>query len=210
MSSASAPHPHRSAPTRARAIAVAAGLGSLALLAGCGGDDHTATVDGQEFTGPWAADIAYFWSSYATDFSHAALADSRVTDLEREEGAALIAKCYADSGAEVTYDAYGFETVDVVSGNADPSEVMGRCSFADGGVVALHDKMTRNPQNLDDMTIVAECLVEAQVVEPGFTGDDYEEVLASGRVPWLPTDERVERCAKDPLGFVTGATDSGR
>jgi hypothetical protein len=187
----------------------AAGL-ALGLLAagGCTSADRpgegTPTGD---FTGPWAAELAYFDSMTDSAFAHRALADSRLSDSEVTEGRALVEQCYVDHGAEVRYDAYGRATVTVVTGPEDPMDVMGTCEFADGGVVVLAGQIRLNPDNLDALAIQAACMVEHAIVEPGFTGRDLEHYLQqeSAAEPWEPSDQdTATTCQIDPLGLAGG------
>jgi len=182
-------------------------LAALALLLATGVpacSQPTTGADASGFRGPWAADFARYTQITDSEFAHRAFADSQISDSELQEGDALIAQCYRDAHATVTYDAYGFETVEVLEGNEDPVDVMGRCALADGGVSALYHQIERNPGNDDDATIIAACMVSSGLVDPSFTAQDYRAALDSGAVSWNPLDERSERCAKDPLGLVTG------
>lgn len=203
-------------PTRGTAAALVSLL-ALSLAAACSdavADDAPSTAatgapdasDGApEFSGPWADDIAHTYEELGTDFSRTALADSAISDVEYQEGMALIQECYDAAGFTVEYDKYGFETVTSVGGEEDPMDVMNRCAFADGGVAVLYQQMKANPENVEQETLVAECLVREGVVEPGFTGQDFTEVMDSGEVPWSPVDERIEPCFKDPLGLLAGS-----
>jgi len=180
---------------------------AIALLVACiaSACSHASgEADASGFSGPWAADFARYTQITDSEFAHRAFADSQISDSELQEGDALIAQCYRDAHATVTYDAYGFETVQVLEGDEDPVDVMGRCALADGGVSALYHQIERNPGNDDDATIIAACMVSSGLVDASFTAQDYRAALDSGAVSWNPLDERSERCAKDPLGLVTG------
>jgi len=189
--------------SRRRRAALVTLAGLLAAVApACSGPAPGPDASG--FSGPWAADFARYTQITDNEFAHRAFADSQISDSELQEGDALIAQCYRDAHATVTYDAYGFETVQVLEGDEDPVDVMGRCALADGGVSALYHQIERNPGNDDDATIIAACMVSSGLVDASFTAQDYRAALDSGAVSWNPLDERSERCAKDPLGLVTG------
>jgi len=161
------------------------------------------------FSGPWSEELAYYDAATDSTFAHQALADSVISDAEVEEGRGLIAQCYRDRGAEVTYDAYGYATVTVVTGSEDPMAVMGACEFADGGIVVLYGQIQLNPDHLDPSTIQAACMVEHGIVEPGLTARDLEHYLQveSAVAPWAPSDQDVATtCMVDPLGLASGVS----
>jgi hypothetical protein len=180
----------------------------LLVLSGC---TSGPTDDPGAFSGPWAEEIAYYDAAAESEFAHRAFADSTLSDAEVEEGRSLIAQCYVDHGATVEYDAYGFETVEVVTGSEDPMDVMGTCAFADGGVAVLADKIRLNPDNLDPFTIQAACMVEHGIVEPGFTARDLENSYEEGAaLPWDTTDQQTATtCQVDPLGLAAEPTSPG-
>ena len=183
-------------------------LSGVAACSPASADDapSAAATDGvPEFSGPWAADFADTYEHFDDEFSHAALADSTISDMEFQEGMAIIQECYDAAGFSVEYDQYGYETVTSVGGTGDPMDVMGQCAFADGGVSVLYYMVKGNPENVEQETLIAECLVREGVVEPGFTGQDFTEMMDSGDLPWAPGDERVEPCMKDPLGLIAGS-----
>lgn len=193
----------------AAAVAVLTLVGAAACTADASTDRDppaTTSADGTpEFTGAWAGEFAETYAHFDDDFSRAALADSEISDMEFQEGMTIIRQCYDAAGFSVEYDQYGFETVTSTGGSGDPLDVMGQCAFADGGVAVLYYMIKANPENVEQETLVAECLVRAGVVEPGFTGQDFTEVMDSGDLPWSPGDERIEPCFKDPLGLLAGS-----
>lgn len=198
-------------PRPARGAAVAVAVLTLVSVAACTGEDRAAPdapgdgAGAPEFTGPWASEFAETYAHFDDDFSRAALADSEISDMEFQEGMTIIRQCYDAAGFSVEYDEYGYETVTSTGGAGDPLDVMGQCAFADGGVAVLYYMIKGNPENVEQETLIAECLVREGVVEPGFTGQDFTEVMESGETPWGTADERVEPCFKDPLGLIAGA-----
>ncbi|WHP18121.1 hypothetical protein [Cellulomonas sp. ES6] len=194
-------------------LRAAAGLAAgVVLLAACSGTPGTGPSSAPgDFSGPWAEELAYYDSVTDSEFAHRAFADSEISDAEVQEGMRQVLACYDDHGATVEYDAYGLETVDVLTGSEDPLDVMGLCAFADGGVVALHDQIRLNPDNLDAFTIQAACMVEHGIVEPGFTARDLENTYEEGAAtPWEPADqETATACQLDPLGLASDAGTTG-
>lgn len=139
------------------------------------------------------------------EFVKSVLDDGTITDMEQQEALKRVEACYASHNASVTYDKYGFETVESLDGKGDPLDLMGECAFADGGIVVLFDQMRRNPDNQTEEELIAGCLVRTGVVDKGFTAKDFFEAMSSASVPWGPDDERVILCNKDPLGTLSGS-----
>lgn len=139
------------------------------------------------------------------DFVQTVLHDGEISDMEYQEAMTRVEACYASHNASVTYDAYGFETVESLDGTGDPLEIMGACAESDGGIVMLYDQIRRNPDNRSEEELLTACLVRSGVVDKGFTVDDFLEVMnSSASTPWEADDERVTLCNKDPLGLVSG------
>ncbi len=192
------------APVRARTLLTGAVALAVASLPACGPATPVASST-SSFTGPWAEEFAYADSVTDSEFAHRAFAHSVISDAEAQEGISLILACYDSHGATVQYDAYGYATVEVVTGSEDPLDVMGTCEFADGGVVVLHDQMRLNPDNLDTFTIQAACLVDAGIVEPGYTGQDLEQAFDTGQHPYHEGDSTAMTCMRDPLGLASAS-----
>ncbi len=196
-------------PRVARTIARrASSLALLAFLAGCGASsDGPAPVEIGSLSGPWGAEMEQASRSFPSDFSTAVFADGSITEQEFLEAQQIVQDCFSAEGLEASWDAYGFVSVSGPELSSDaPPESMGRCSFADGGVMDLYHQMMKNPENEDDMELRARCLVEAGVLDPGYTGHDLESAYQSEAVPWSPGDEAAQRCLLDPLGRVDPGT----
>ncbi|ADG73023.1 conserved hypothetical protein [Cellulomonas flavigena DSM 20109] len=186
--------------------AAALGLVSAAALTACAGpassDDEPAPTG--RFTGPWAAEFAAMNERFPSEFADAALADSVITEQEMLEGRGLVESCYTAAGYTVTFDEYGRAAVTDPDGAGDSApQAMGGCSSADGGVMILYYMVAANPENEDEMAIRAECLVEAGVVEQGFTGEDLQKAYDSAELPWPTGDEVAQRCLLDPKGMIS-------
>ncbi len=202
------PSTAHAAPVRCRTLLTGAVAFAATSLAACGPATPVASST-SSFTGPWAEEFAYYDSAADSEFAHQAFADSVISDAEAQEGTSLILACYDSHGATVQYDAYGYATVEVVTGSEDPLDVMPLCEFADGGVVVLHGQIRLNPDNLDPFTIQAACLVEHRVVEPGFTAQDLENgYQGGGGLPWEPGNETAATCMLDPLGLAGSTSGS--
>lgn len=170
-------------------------------LVGCSSDTDKQSAN-DDSVAAWAVTIESMRSD-GNEFVKSVLADGEISDMEYQEALKLIEDCYAAKNAKVTYDRYGFETVESLDGENDPLELMSQCASADGGIVRLFDQMRRNPTNQSEEELLASCLVREGLVEKGFTSDDFIQVMNSGVTPWDAKDERVILCNKDPLGTLS-------
>ncbi len=180
------------------------GLVLTVALAGCTGPDVPHAPSSSRFSGPWVEELEQMSTSFDSEFADQVFAGSTITEQEMLEGKRLLEDCYAAAGLSATWDEYGRVAVS----GADPSDsappdAMGRCAFADGGVLVLYHQMLRNPRGEDDWVIRARCLADEGVVDPGFTGQDLQRLFdADGTVPWAESDQTARRCLDDPLGVV--------
>jgi hypothetical protein len=65
--------------------------------------------------------------------------------------------------------------------------------------------MRRNPENLDEATIMAACLVRLGAVDPGYTAEQYRSDFESdsGALgPNRPHDAELGQCITDPLDIL--------
>ncbi|MCL2090577.1 MAG: hypothetical protein FWH11_05050 [Micrococcales bacterium] len=185
---------------------VAASLVLAATLAACSTSGQAGPTSSR-FTGPWASDLEQMSNTFDSEFATQVFADSVITEQEMLEGKQLLQECYAAAGLEATWDEYGRVAVSGANpSDSAPPEAMGRCAFADGGVVVMYYQMLMNPQNEDDFALRASCLVQEGVVEPGFTGQDLQRLYdADETMPWPETDQAAQRCLLDPLGVGRSA-----
>lgn len=118
-------------------------------------------------------------------------------------------ECMLSGGAEeITFDQSGGSTVSFSHGMSERAqrELSQRCSDEAGeaGISVMYYEMRRNPENLDEFTIMADCLVRKGVVDPSYSAKDYEEWFESDR-EW-PTEggagiTATQQCNQDPLGL---------
>ncbi len=153
------------------------------------------------YTGPWADEFERM-AAEGNPFVLSVLADSELSDAEAQEGLAVIEDCYRSHNATVTYDKYGFETVESLDGKSDPMEVMSACAFADGGIWVLYDQMSKNPENQNQESLIVACLIREGLVEPGFTVEEFAENFETEHFTWDRKDEKSKNCFRDPLGTV--------
>ena len=191
---------------------------SVLLLTGCSSidDQDVLTDDGRThsseappFSGPWAAEFTSEYQEAESDFVRAVLEDEVITDQELSEMRDRFAEClsaYAitdvvlddDGSVSLTYpDGADSDTVN--------DQVLG-CSKESGElqIGALHSWIRRNPDNQDENTIMAACLVRKGVVDSSYGADEYAEDYADDDFPYTdPTagETALLDCNADPLGL---------
>src|SRR6218665_2779534 len=104
------------------------------------------------------------------DCASQAFADRVVSEQELTEARKINQDGYNAAGLRVSWDAYGRETVEgAAATNTEPPSAMGRCRFADGGVMVMYYQMLLNPRNEDEVERRAACLVKAGIARAGYT-----------------------------------------
>lgn len=187
----------------------------LALgLAGCADTPGLAeTTDDPEvsFTGPYAAQFEYGMRAATSDFARAALSDGVISEQEFTESWGAYTDCLEDADITITVNFDGStETSSHSPLSADEDqEVINKCSLAsdEALVAALFFDIRRNPQGLDEDTIIAECLAQANVVPRGFAGTDLQQDRPADAIPFtdpIAGPEALARCRVDPLGLERG------
>jgi len=167
------------------------------------------------FTGPWAVEFTDALARSTDDFVRSVLADEVVTDQELSETRDRFSGCLSSFGVtDISFEADGgfsMRSPDSMSSDA-VSERVDACSEESGEntVSALHSWVRRNPENLDEATILAACLVREGVVDPSFSAEDYTN--ADGDLPLLESvsaglgQAAFMLCNNDPLGlFAPGS-----
>ncbi|RMI13897.1 hypothetical protein [Cellulomonas triticagri] len=194
----------------------------VAVLAGCtasppgsvGGEDADGAGRSRalDLDGPWADAFSQAYERASTDEQREILADGVVTDAEYAQVYDAFARCLADVGYEVTFPPSGGITIQGGAPDAPDSvlqDLVGACDDQHvGDVDYLHEQVSRNPENLDEWTIMADCLVREEVVPPSFGRADYEAWFTSETAGDLPytVDARTAEvafgaCNADPLGL---------
>ncbi len=81
-------------------------------------------------------------------------------------------------------------------------EQVDECNDQNGlSIIALHDAMARNPQQLDESTILVDCLRRAGVVDASYTPAKLDSGQDIGAVMTSP---EFDKCNADPLGYKKG------
>ncbi len=76
---------------------------------------------------------------------------------------------------------------------------MNKCNKDNGlDLIVLRDAMNRNPQQLDEDTILVDCLKRVKAVDPGYT----PSMFASGvDVNKFINSSQFDKCNADPLHY---------
>ncbi len=189
----------------------------MILLAGCSApagpsgspESVSSTGDSPTFRGPWAAEFESAYRKAGSDFERSVLRDGEITDQELAETRDRFTDCLSAIGlSRVVFEPDGTFQFDAPEG-VDPdttNDRVKRCSTESGesSIGALHSWIRRNPQNQDEATIMAACLVRKKAVEPSYAAADYTEDAPTQDFPYLsggPGSVAFQECTVDPLGL---------
>jgi len=161
------------------------------------------------FEGPYAAEFEEHYASTTSDFVRQVLEDGRIVDAEYAEMTNVLTACLADQG--ITFNGFepegGFST-SIAPNGGDTHAIVVECTRASGedSIGAIYSWMKTNPENLDNATIMAECLVRAAVVPQDYSADEFSQDSA-GRFADFETlspdlQEALVSCSSDPLGLL--------
>jgi hypothetical protein len=164
------------------------------------------------FSGPWASKFEGHYRDATSDFVREVLRDGVITDQEHAEMTDRYRRCMDAAGVTFTDfnpDGSSEYTFDPSLGpdKAHAAEV--RCSAESGGdlISSLYFWIKKNPDNLDDDTIMSECLIKSGEVPATYTPDEYRRDVDSGTFSILNDSSLVKAyddCAADPLGLIHG------
>lgn len=190
-------------------------IASALVLAGCSGPGETA---GERPDRPvsggagWESEIADAVRHATTDFERNALADGRISDAEFAEMENGFVACLRDRN--VTFSGfgpaggYGF-TPGPGTTTAEANGIADECSASSGldTVGSLYFAMQRNPENLDEASITAACLVKKKVVPQTYSASDFARDTPTRVYPFTDAargEKAMEECDTDPLGLLEG------
>lgn len=190
-----------------RAVVRSAVAGMLVLaLAGCGaapsfpGGPAPAVSSSGRFTGPWADLFDLTYAQSTSDDERAALDDEVVSAEEYAYFQAEILQCLDGLGVSGSFTADG--GLDYSKPKDVTDDDIRRCNVDNGiRVLALHDAVERNPEHLDETTIMLECLRRTGVVGDAYTASDLENGVDLDSLGDSPD---FGGCAADPLNYRAG------
>lgn len=199
-------------------LQVAALAFGLAFLTACSATSSSSaatgaagTVSGDipSFTGPWAAEFAAEYRNTDSDFVRLILANENITDQELAEVRDRFTECLSAYGfSDVSFEddgAFGFDAPEGSDSDVVNDQVL-MCSVESGesSVGALHSLVRRNPERLDESTIMAACLVRKDAVDPSYGAEEYARDLPGASFPYLAGSAgqaAFQQCSADPLGL---------
>lgn len=179
-----------------------AGPQGLTTEGSMGATEGTATAPSSgKFSSAWAEMFDYSYSIAQTEVERRALEDERIDDQEYEFFRSRILECLSTLGVDAKFEK------DKSLSYTLPGDITGdqitECMQENGlHILTLRDSMDRNPQNLDENTIMADCLKRAGVVDEGYTADDYANGEGADKI--TPTTG-FDECNADPLGYKSGS-----
>jgi hypothetical protein len=195
----------------------AAAVAAVVLLSGAGcstasdqESDNRGAAPHAHVEGPWAAEFENALASGVGETEAEILSDGVVTPLELEQAHDGVRRCLADSGLTIDYLPDGGFDLGSTDGRST-SDDFGTSDAALRACEAEHDEFVtflfeqtrRNPEKRDEATLVAECLVDAGLVGPGYGRDDFEAEGESESGAWsFDVDSGAgQQCLLDPLGL---------
>jgi hypothetical protein len=180
------------------------GVVSLLLLAvglvGCASSNGGAPAPGNAVEAPakpWADLIKSTYDSARTPAEREALADGKISDTEYAYFQQLIVTCLKKIGVVATWSSD--HSLDYTRPDSVSNSAVDKCNKDNGlDLIVLRDAMNRNPQQLDENTILVDCLKRVKAVDPGYTpsmlarGVDVDEFINSSQ---------FDKCNADPLNY---------
>lgn len=117
--------------------------------------------------------------SEITDFERTVIVDEIITEDEYQEAVAKYDDCMEKLGDKVL-SKNSNETKTSTTGSFDANLYLkhnGECVVGTTNIIKrLYDMIKYNPNNIDEYTLIAQCLVRRNLVTEGFSGHDYEEI----------------------------------
>jgi len=180
----------------------------VTVLSGCTpGTEESAPVG---FEGPWAAEFEASYAATDSEFVRSVLEDGVITDQEYAEMFERFRSCLRTAGITVTdvgsdgsFSTHFPESLGPDAAN----DATKRCSVEAGEnhISSLYHFVARNPQHLDEAEMVVACLIDAEVVEPSYSPDDFKRESPTGSFSLIDQDAGwpvLKECMADPLGIV--------
>ncbi|UCR90073.1 hypothetical protein [Mycetocola spongiae] len=167
-------------------------------------------INEPKFEGPWAAEFEDAYRTALSEDHRRALADGVVSEAEFAEVQNDFLECMRATGISITADnpGGGYDyTVPAGMGGDTSQEIDIRCAHESGEstVGALYHAIGKNPENLDEAKILAQCLVDRGLVEKGYNAARYnsQPVVYDDLIDQnIDNFKRTDECIQDPLGIL--------
>ncbi|WP_156027478.1 hypothetical protein [Mycetocola saprophilus] len=194
-----------------RSLRLGGGLLMLCLIFGATGcmtgNPSEASQRGSavpEFSGPWADGFRSGYENATSEIERKILATGKITEQQLVESREPLITCLASRDVTITFDSTGGSTLTskrAPQPSAERTRIYNECVDSTGTEVDfLYWQMKRNPDNLDEFTIVAKCLVDKKKVDPGYRAKDYGRDFSANAFPFSATDVEAGECQSNPLG----------
>lgn len=173
-------------------------------------DTNAASNTVPDFSGIYAAQLAKVYQSTDSDFVKQVILDGKVSDEELAEMRQRFTSCLgAFNIQDVEFAPDGALSVEGPQGVDEEfvPEKVHQCSTESGeaDISYLHSMMRRNPDGLDENTIMAACLVRKGVVDSSYNADAYSRDLVNNTGPVADNSPDLpvfQECNADPLGIL--------
>ncbi len=169
-------------------------------LVGCASANVGASAAGKVAAAPakpWAELIKSTYDNARTPAEREALADGKISDTEYAYFQQLIVTCLKKIGVDATWSTD--HTLDYTRPDSVSNSAVNECNKENGlDLIVLRDAMDRNPQQLDENTILVDCLKRNNVVDPGYTPSMLESGVA---VDEFINSSQFDKCNADPLHY---------
>jgi len=156
------------------------------------------------FTGPWASDFDREYRLASSQMTRDILEDSRITVAENAELDNAYIQCMTNLGfTNVEIYADGSGSIDVppeLAGQFESLDHSCDCSVGWSSVSAIYHEMQGNPDNVDSVEIMVQCLIRVGLEPPGYLPHQYLDDLNAGIFDDMVGDDSMKffRCNADP------------
>ena len=187
----------------------AAGVASQPSPSATATPSPSPTVPGvPKFTGPYAAELAERYAKSRSPFERDALADGKVTDAEEAEMIERFRTCLSSNGHTLdSFKKTGAHEITALNPNEDAEagrKQIESCEKYAGvyTVGLIYSAVVTDPNNIDLVPKIIDCLKKHNLVGPGYSKSDYEHGLPT--FPDHKRDAQVTQCNDDPLNRTKG------
>ncbi|WP_165215345.1 hypothetical protein [Schaalia sp. ZJ1691] len=150
----------------------------MLILSACGGADTPSPPHGEG----WESKLQALKQQDISEFAQKVFEDNVITEQEAAEARAIYVECVNASGKLVARSIAdgGYEfTGPAIDDTDEYRRIVDGCyqETSSGLVTMYFNSMRQNPDNIDTYELTAYCLVKHRVVEPSYSGSDYENDL---------------------------------